>query len=98
MRQTVHKLPSLSVIFPGAAILIELFMVPVARLLPEYYSFWSLWVMLTAALFSAVVGVLGGAVEFRKHRARIALAGFLLGEAAFLLILFVSRQRSYVYF
>ncbi|OQY82920.1 MAG: hypothetical protein B6D41_17665 [Chloroflexi bacterium UTCFX4] len=87
MKQTFQNLLTVSIIFSTAAILIELFIIPMVRILPERYSFWNLWVMLAAALILATLGIFAGAAQFKKEKTRRALMGFLLGQTALLLIL-----------
>lgn len=74
------------VILSGIALAVELALLPIVRALPEYPSFWALWLMLALVVICATVGMLSGAKEFREQRARPGLVGFLTGSLTLILL------------
>jgi len=86
--QANYKPVVLSVI----ALVTELVLLPTVRALPEYPSFWALWLMLALVVICATAGMLSGAKAFRERRAGWGLAGFLTGSLT-LILLVVSLFR-----
>lgn len=87
----------LALIFSGVAILSELSILPVVKVLPEIASFWSLWVLLAVTIVCAFVGIIIGAARYRVERSHTALIGFVLGALALGLIVVYGFVQWLIY-
>jgi len=69
------------------AIVAELSILPVIKLLSEAASFWCLWFLFALSIVFASIAVFIGGAQFRMTRAKIPLLAFGLGMLVYILYL-----------